>query len=90
MAQPANIFGAAAAGVEQKQKEKRTMLKNCDSIAAKALDPWGVSVLQDISLPALWNLAKNDDKYAVHFSNLAATEAEGGAYRVGIGLSQVA
>lgn len=85
----ADIFGAAAVGTDEKPKGKRSMLKNCDSVAAKGLDPWGISVLSDVPLDTLWKIIHKGDKYAHFYSNLAAEDAHGGAYRVGIGLSQL-
>ena len=44
-------------------KDPRIQLKNMDTIAAKLLDPWGVSVLDDVALDALWLVTKKGDKH---------------------------
>ena len=83
-----SLFGdAVAADRQEENRAKRTKLKNIDSVAAKCLEPWGKSIIHDLSLPALWNVAKAGDKYAAHFTNLAMPLEDGG-YRVGIGISQ--
>eukprot|EP00973_Karenia_brevis_P093869 12419547-Karenia_brevis.AAC.1 len=85
----ADIFGAAAKGTKDQPKEKRFKLKNVDSVAAKCLDPWDVSLLDDTDLPQLWGIVQKGDKYAHFFSNLAAQKEEhNGKYRVGVGMSQ--
>jgi hypothetical protein len=89
--QKADIFGAAAAsdGTKKTKKAPRTMIKNCDSVAAKCLDPWGCSVLKDLSLEKVWEQAKRGDDYCKYNTNLAADDSNGGDFRVGIGISQV-
>ena len=96
----ADIFGSAAGagagaapavqgeGRDGKVTEPRVMLKNMDAIASKAFDPYGVSVIDDISLEKLWEFVKKGDKWTKFYCELAADEASGGAYRIGIGVSR--
>jgi hypothetical protein len=85
----ADIFGSGVAGASKKKViEQRIKLTNFDTVAAKALDPWGVSVLADAPLDKLWTIVKKGDKFAKFFSELAATDETGGDYRVGLGLSR--
>ena len=83
-----DIFGAAAK--DDKKKEKRIQLKNCDTVAAKSFDPWGVSVIDEMPMEKLWKIAKTGDQYAQFYTELAATSETGGDYRVGIGISRFA
>jgi hypothetical protein len=78
------LFGDAAA--DEKPKEKRTKLKDIDSLAKQALDPWGKSVLGDLSDKKLWDMISKGNGYALHFSNLASSDE----YRQGVGISQTA
>ena len=68
----ADIFGAAAAKGDDAPKAKRHQLKKCDTVAAKGLDPWGKSVVHDMSLRMLWDITQKGDKWALYHSNLAA------------------
>ena len=54
---PKNPLFAVAEEPLEKEKEARIQLKNMDSVAAKTLDPWGVSIIDDIPLESLWNTA---------------------------------
>ena len=49
-ASASGIFAAAApaATAEDKQKAKRIQLKNSDTVGAKAFDPWGISILDNV------------------------------------------
>ena len=85
----ADIFGKAV-DTSNGLKEKRTVIRYCDTVAAKALDPYGVSSVADVSLETLWKIITKGDKFVHHFSNLAATEETGGDYRIGVGVSQYA
>lgn len=70
------------------EREKRIKLKNCDHVAAKALEPFGVSVIDDIALDALAQIAEKGDKFAKFYSEFFATDADGGDYRQGVALSR--
>jgi hypothetical protein len=66
----ADIFGAGVAGAKQKKAVvQRTQLTTFDTVAAKALDPWGVSVLMDAPSEELWRIVK---KGRVFYSATAA------------------
>ena len=88
------IFGSAAQtkGKDDKAKEKRTMLKNIDTIGVKMLDPYGVSIADDVPLKGLWKLVEKGDKWARFFSELAADDSNSkdAMKRVGIGISRFA
>ena len=79
---------AAVAPVKGQEREKRIKLKNCDHVAAKALDPFGVSVIEDIALDALAEIAEKGDKFTKFFSEYFADNDSGGNYRKGIALSR--
>jgi hypothetical protein len=88
----ADIFGSAArAKAETKVFEKRIQLKNIDTLAAKALDPWGVSVLDQIDLGSLWKMICKGDKFCKFFTELAATSENSPdhVFRQGVGLSRL-
>jgi hypothetical protein len=87
----ADIFGSAATTTAAKTFEKRIQLKNIDTLAAKALDPWGISVLDEIDLGTLWTMVCKGDKYCKFFSEIAATSENSPdhVYRQGIGLSRL-
>ena len=84
------IFGDAAKKKDDKPKEKRVMLKNVDTVAFKVLDPYGLSIVDDISLSGLWKQVAKGDKWANFFSELAATEenCKDPSIREAIGLSR--
>ena len=84
-----DIFGAAATA-DTKNKEKRSKLKKIDQVATKAFDPFGISILNEASLEQVWAITKKGDKFANFYSELAATEAQGGNYRHGIAISRFA
>jgi hypothetical protein len=88
----ANIFGGAAGGAQSRKPEKRNMIKNVDHAANQCLEPFGVSVIDDVDLGDLWKVVSKGSKWAHYHSNLGATDTNcppsGGAYRVGIGISQ--
>jgi hypothetical protein len=88
----APLFGAAAAVKDgKKPKEKRTMLKNIDTVAAKTLDPYGVSIMDEVPAAALWKIVCKGDDWAMFFSEFAAddTNCKDPLVRVGIGLSRL-
>lgn len=64
-------------------------MKNIDSVGAKVFDPWGPSIIDDVPLETIWNIAKTGDKFAKFHTELAADGDHGGEYRVGIGLSRL-
>ena len=69
------IFGAAAKSKKSGEpKEKRTFLKNIDTVAVKCLDPYGLSIIDDVNPKALWKLVKKGDLWAKFFNELAADE----------------
>ena len=70
--------------------ERRTSLKKYDTVAAQLLNPYGPSPLESMSLEELWKGAASGSKAAFFHTELAATGATGGDYRVGIGLSRLA
>ena len=88
----ASAFGAGTKrkGSEKKEYEKRTHLKNLDTIATKAFDPYGVSVIDDVSLEMLWGIVRKGDHFAKFFNELAANDdnCPDAKYRVGIGISR--
>lgn len=88
----ASAFGAGTKrkGGDKKDFEKRHQLKNVDTIAVKALDPYGVSVIDDVSLGALWGIVSQGDHYAKFFSEFAANvgNCPDPKYRVGIAISR--
>ena len=86
------IFGAAAKEKKNEPKEKRTMLKNIDTVAVKTLDPYGLSIIDDVGLKPLWKLVSKGDKWARFFSEFAADESncKDPVKRVGIGISRYA
>ena len=89
----ASLFGAAAAGAAtgaEKETKKRQMLKNVDTVASKVLDPYGVSIIDDIAYETLWDITKKGDKWAEFFSGFAAGPNTGGVYRQGVAFSQFA
>jgi hypothetical protein len=79
----ASIFGSSVK--VEKKVEKREKLKNIDTVAAKILDPWGVSAIDEVPLDCLWAIVKRGDKWCKFHSELASD----GDYRVGIGLSRL-
>jgi hypothetical protein len=84
-----DIFGSGVAGAAKKKViEQRIKLTNFDTVAAKAFEPWGISVLVDAPLDKLWAIVRKGDKYAKFYSELAANEQTGGDYRVGLGISR--
>jgi hypothetical protein len=87
----AGIFGDGVAAGKKKEIEKRTMLKNIDSVATKVLDPYNVSMLDEIPLDVLWGIVKKGDPWCQFFSELAADAANSKdpVYRVGIGISRL-
>ena len=86
----ANIFGSAADSQNKGKdnKEPRIFLKNIDTMQSQLLEPWGVSLAEDISLDSLWAMTKEGNKYAKFHSELAAEDEDGGDYRRGVGLSR--
>ena len=90
----ADLFPASAAsakdGSSGGDKPKRIRLMNQDTVAAKFLDPYAVSPLFDVDPATLWRLASNGDKWAAFWSELAATDEQGGDYRHGVFLSRFA
>ena len=95
-AAPASAFGAGtkrkAETGDKPEVVKRHQLKNLDTAAAKLLDPYGVSLLDDVDLETLWGVISKGDHYAKFFSELAASESNcpDPVYRVGIGVSRFA
>ena len=89
---PADIFGAGVKAADAATKEKRVSLKNIDTVASKALNPYGASSIEEISLPELWAMASKGDKFARFFTELAAApdNCKDAEYRVGVGLSRLA
>ena len=61
-----------------------------DTVAAKALEPNDVSLLADVDPETSWKSTEKGDKFAAYYSPLAATDEQGGDYRHGVGLSQLA
>jgi hypothetical protein len=87
------IFGAAAKDKKPDEpKPKRTMLKNVDTVAVKCLDPYGLSIIDDVPSKSLWKLVQKGDKWAMFFNELAADESncKDPVKRVGIGVSRYA
>ena len=80
----ATVFGAAAAGKKGKPTEPRTMLKNMDTLAWQACDPYGPSVVDDASLDDIWKIICKGNKWAKFFAEIASPEDE----RKGIFLSR--
>ena len=72
--------------VDAQPKEKRNKLKDIDSLAKQSLDPWGKSVLGDLSDKKAWDMIAKGNNWAFAFSNLADKEE----YRKGVGISQTA
>ena len=89
-----NLFEDAAVAAPMAdagaQKEKRIMLKNCDHVASKAFDPFGISLIEDVALKTLAEISEKGDKYAKFYSEFYATEQSGGPYRQGVALSRFA
>eukprot|EP00959_Pyramimonas_sp_CCMP1952_P326883 6842705-Pyramimonas_sp.AAC.1 len=95
-AAPASLFGTGtkrkAETGDKPEVVKRHQLKNVDTVATKLLDPYGVSLLDEIDLEALWTVVSKGDHYAKFYSELAASDLNcpDPVYRVGIGLSRFA
>jgi len=86
------IFGDAAAPKKKEPKEKRHQLTKYDTVACKALDPYAVGILDDVSLPSLWKIVKKGDKFCKLFSELAgdSSNSPDPAIRVAVGISRYA
>ena len=67
--------------------EKRIQLKPWDRVAKQALDPKGVSSVEECSYEDLWDVCTKGHKKVHYFTELAADEGTGGPEKVGIGLS---
>lgn len=95
-AEMAGLFapaGAAAAPTRDEPDAKKAKLHperlaKWNGVAARALNPTGVSDLHAASTKDLWEWAAKGDKNCPYFSELAADESQGGAYRQGVGLSK--
>ena len=68
--------------------KKRVSLKDSESVAASMLKSWQASVLQDVPSKELWNYISQGTKHIEYHSELAATDSNGGDYRVGVGISR--
>ena len=93
VAAASDIFGQAAKANDKKcPKEKRTMLRNLDTVSAKVLDPYDVSIMNDIDLKRLWQIIEKGNDYASFYSELAATDdkCKDSKFRKGIGISRLA
>jgi hypothetical protein len=78
-----SVFGAAAK-TDKKAKAPRTMLKNMDTLAVQACDPYGPSVIDEATLDQIWKIVKKGNKWAAYFAECASDEDE----RKGIFLSR--
>jgi hypothetical protein len=84
------LLAKAAVKKTDEPKEKRHMLKNVDVVATKCLDPYGLSVIDEVPLKKLWKIVSKGDRFAKFFCELAATpeNCPDPAKRVGIGISR--
>ena len=77
-------------------KSKRDKLKKIDTVAAKVLDPCGVSIIDDVPLDSLWKIVCKGDKWCKFFTEFAAQDknikeqAADPEIRVAIGISTYA
>ena len=82
---------AAAAGADKKEKVKRHKLWEQDHVSHQMLNPFGASNFDDLADGDMWKVISEGNKWCKYHSNLACTtEEDGGAARVGIGISQTA
>ena len=72
------------------KSERRTKLRDDDSVAKLLFQPWDKSTLPDLEPMDLWKHAKDGDDFVMFHTELAANDASGGPYRVGVGLSRCA
>ena len=75
---------------EKKLKAPRTKLQDRDAVSAMLFNPMGKANLSKVPLKDLWDAMKDGDKYVKYHSEFCASEEDGGAYRVGVGLSKLA
>ena len=68
------IFGDAAKKVGKDLKAARTQLKNIDTVASKVLNPYGMSIIDDVPQDALWKIVSKGDKFCKFFTELAADD----------------
>ena len=92
MADSAGLFAPEPAA-DNKRKilettERRTKLKDADSVAPTLFTPWEKSALAELTPADIWRHVKEGYKYVAFHSELAATETTGGEYSVGVGLSR--
>ena len=83
---PSPKRGAPAGG----DGERRTKLRRYATVAAQALNPYGVSSVEHASCADLWGVCTEGHKAAHFLTELAATDATGGDMRAGIGISKTA
>ena len=69
---------------------KRIKLYPFDSTASQIFNPYGKAGLNTVNLQQLWGVIKAGTRKAKFTSELAATEADGGDFRIGIGISRIA
>lgn len=95
MSESAGLFASASAASKKRQEdgepaERRVKLRKTDCVAAQAFNPWGEATIAHSTLGELWTSASEGSTAAMFHTELAATAASGGDYRVGIGMSRTA
>lgn len=70
-----SIFGAAAAGRDKnKPKEKRTKLTELDTVAKQAMNPYGISIIDEQPLVKVYRAAQKGNKWAAFHAELCSDD----------------
>lgn len=86
---PRGRLGAKRRAPPEKH-ERRVKLREDESVAKMLFNPWDCSRLDNVTPKELWDHVAQGDEWIMFHTELAAQEASGGAYRVGVGLSRSA